>query len=173
MTFGERLKEAREAAGVSQMKLAAEIGVARSNISSWESGAFGLPAADVLVRIAKRFGRSERWFVTGEASGAELGPFESARGMFLAGAADAVHAQAWLDSSAFRAPTATNARELLDALESSYARFVRAEAVASAGGDVRDVGLALGGVGSRVESAPDDEGAPRKLAPVKRRSSQK
>lgn len=130
--------------------------------------------APQLQALAEAARVSFTWLSTGDGAPtgqAEHAPFGLAVAMFLAGAADAPHAQAWLDSSAFRAPTATNARELLDALESSYARFVRAEAEAAAGGDVRAVGLALGGLGSRVEDAPDDEGAPRKLAPVKRKRS--
>ena len=38
MTFGEKLKEARKNAGLSQEELAEKISVSRSAVAKWESG---------------------------------------------------------------------------------------------------------------------------------------
>lgn len=126
-----------------------------------------------LEKLAASAGVHLEWLARGEGpmlidgQGAELAPFDLARTMFLAGASDRARAERWLASSAFRAPTAINARELLDALEAAYARWCRAEDLLEAGASEEQAALALGGVGARIDERPDDEGAPRKLAPVR------
>lgn len=52
MTLGEKLKEARKQAGLSQEELAIKIGVSRSAIAKWESNN-GLPDIDNLKIISK------------------------------------------------------------------------------------------------------------------------
>ena len=59
MTIGDRIKEAREAKGFSQAKLAREVGVSREAVSQWESG--GLPTMGNLTKIAKTTGRTLVW----------------------------------------------------------------------------------------------------------------
>lgn len=55
--LGHRIQEARKAAGLTQLKLAKEVGVAQRSVSNWEQakrepGVFGLRA------IARRLGKS-------------------------------------------------------------------------------------------------------------------
>jgi len=56
-THGQRLKEFREAAGLSQRELARKIGVTYSNISFWEGNDI-IPRSDVLTPIAQTLGIS-------------------------------------------------------------------------------------------------------------------
>lgn len=51
MTFGEKLKEARKQAGLSQEQLAEKIGISRSTVAKWETG-MGLPDIDNLKIIS-------------------------------------------------------------------------------------------------------------------------
>ena len=51
MTFGEKLKEARKNAGLSQEELSERIGVSRAAVAKWESG-YGLPDIDNLKAIS-------------------------------------------------------------------------------------------------------------------------
>ena len=53
--FGERLKDLRTEKGLSQVKLAKEIDVGKSIISSWEIGQ-NEPTLSRLISIAKYFG---------------------------------------------------------------------------------------------------------------------
>ena len=55
MAFGEKLKAARMQAGLSQGKLAAELGVSKRTIINYENGQT-LPPSDKLPTIAKFFG---------------------------------------------------------------------------------------------------------------------
>ena len=55
MAFAEKLKAARTQAGLSQVKLAAELNVTNRTIISYESGQ-SLPSSDKLSAIAKYFG---------------------------------------------------------------------------------------------------------------------
>lgn len=50
MTFGERIKQARRAAGLSQQELADRIGVSRMSICKYESGAV-LPTHDHTIQL--------------------------------------------------------------------------------------------------------------------------
>jgi N-acetylglucosamine-6-phosphate deacetylase len=51
MTLGEKLKNARKNAGLSQEQLAEQLGVSRQAISKWESGV-SVPESDKLVAIS-------------------------------------------------------------------------------------------------------------------------
>lgn len=53
MTLGEKLKQARQAAGLSQEQLGARIGVSRSAIAKWEAEK-GLPDIENLKLLARR-----------------------------------------------------------------------------------------------------------------------
>lgn len=66
MTFGERLKQAREAAGYSQGDLAGVVGLTtRQAISGYESGRVE-PKRDVLEKLAEALGCSPCWLAFGE-----------------------------------------------------------------------------------------------------------
>lgn len=55
MSLGERIRTARLAAGFSQVKLAAEIGVAQTTLSAWESGK-NEPSREDIRRLAQVLG---------------------------------------------------------------------------------------------------------------------
>ena len=57
MSFNERLKELRIRAGISQEKLARELGASIKSIGNYELG-HALPSAEQLPKIAKYFGVS-------------------------------------------------------------------------------------------------------------------
>lgn len=52
--FGPRLRESRKAEGLSQMKLANELGLNHSYINRLESGE-RLPSTELLIRLARRY----------------------------------------------------------------------------------------------------------------------
>ena len=52
MTFGEKLKEARKEAGLSQEQLAQELSVSRSAVAKWESDK-GMPDVNNLKAISQ------------------------------------------------------------------------------------------------------------------------
>ena len=52
MTFGEKLKQARVAAGLSQEQLSEQIGVSRSAVAKWESDK-GMPDIQNLKVLAQ------------------------------------------------------------------------------------------------------------------------
>ena len=54
---GKRLKQLRQAAGLSQRQLAERVGVIHSNINYWENSS-KLPRAELLIPIAKSLGVS-------------------------------------------------------------------------------------------------------------------
>lgn len=64
-SFGSRLAAARKAAGLTQEKLAREVGVALMSISRYERDALGIDDA-VLVRIADRLGKTPGWLRYGD-----------------------------------------------------------------------------------------------------------
>lgn len=62
MDFGARIKQLREAAGLSQNELARRAGLAQSGLSYLESGAKG-PSIDTLLRICSALGLSLSQFL--------------------------------------------------------------------------------------------------------------
>ena len=52
MTFGEKLKEARQKAGLSQEQLSEKLHVSRSAVAKWETGK-GMPDIENLKAAAK------------------------------------------------------------------------------------------------------------------------
>jgi transcriptional regulator with XRE-family HTH domain len=63
-TLGDRLRKAREHAGLSQTELGAEIGVSLSSVSRYEVGQF-LPPRPVLLSWALCTGIDLGWLVSG------------------------------------------------------------------------------------------------------------
>ena len=57
MTFGEKLKEARKKAGLSQEQLAEKMSVSRSAVAKWEAGD-SIPDLDKCKTLAEMFGVS-------------------------------------------------------------------------------------------------------------------
>lgn len=60
MTLGERLKEARETAGLTQSQIARLFGISRNAVSLWESGE-NAPTGDKIGEIAKATGFNGEW----------------------------------------------------------------------------------------------------------------
>lgn len=65
MTLHERLRLARESAGISQHRLAVFLGVTGATVSAWELGR-AEPRASHVEAIALRCGCSAAWLLTGE-----------------------------------------------------------------------------------------------------------
>lgn len=65
-TVGERLKKAREAAGLSQQQLAEQIGATRSAIAQVEGGLSNSLNAENLAKAARKLGKTAVWLATGE-----------------------------------------------------------------------------------------------------------
>lgn len=62
-TVGDRLRKAREVAGLSQDQLALDLGISRRSVSTYESG--GAAKRPVLLAWAMRCGVSLDWLETG------------------------------------------------------------------------------------------------------------
>ena len=58
----ERLKELREAGGLSQQKLAALLGVGQSTVGMWESGK-NKPESGTLIKLSEIFGVSVDYLI--------------------------------------------------------------------------------------------------------------
>lgn len=74
-TFGDRLADAREAAGLSQRALATRLGVRLETLQRWEDDAAD-PRANRLQMLAGMLGVSLMWLLTGAGEGLD-GPPES------------------------------------------------------------------------------------------------
>jgi len=72
-TMGDRLRKAREEAGLSQSELAAAIKVSRATVSNAEVGARH-PLAITVGAWARATGVPEAWLLTGKAAGTPSGP---------------------------------------------------------------------------------------------------
>jgi transcriptional regulator with XRE-family HTH domain len=68
MAVGQRLRVTREALGMTQAELAAELNISASAITNWEAG---IRLADVLAmgRLVERFGVTLDWIYLGDMSG--------------------------------------------------------------------------------------------------------
>jgi len=75
-TFGDRIAAAREARGLTQAQVAAQLGVRARTLRSWEDDQ-AEPRANRLQMLAGVLGVSLRWLMTGEGAGA---PSERAAG---------------------------------------------------------------------------------------------
>lgn len=64
MGIPERLKEARNQAGLSQQALADAIGTTKRSVINWEGGV-GSPSAEVLERYAQSIGADVGYVITG------------------------------------------------------------------------------------------------------------
>lgn len=62
MTLGEKLKEARKQAGLSQEQLAEKLGISRSAVAKWETDA-GMPGIDNLKILSQLLGVSIDYLV--------------------------------------------------------------------------------------------------------------
>lgn len=61
----ERLRELRKDFGLSQERLAQDLGIAVFTVQKWERGSF-LPGAKALIAIAEKYGVSLNWLLLGE-----------------------------------------------------------------------------------------------------------
>lgn len=66
MLVGERVKQAREAAGMTQMALAKAANVTRSAISQLESGLVKKPSAATLLPLSRALRVTPEWLMTGK-----------------------------------------------------------------------------------------------------------
>jgi transcriptional regulator with XRE-family HTH domain len=63
MVFGnKKLKELREAKGISQEEFAAELGVSRVTVSHWETGS-NSPSLEKIGEIGSFFGVPPKYFI--------------------------------------------------------------------------------------------------------------
>jgi transcriptional regulator with XRE-family HTH domain len=65
MAIHDRIREARDQAGISQTELARLLGVTRSACSQWESSGGTAPRRDRLEQLAGLLGVSFEWLATG------------------------------------------------------------------------------------------------------------
>lgn len=73
MAIQDRIREAREQAGISQTELARLLGVTRSACSQWESQRGTAPRRERLEQLSSLLGVSFEWLATGRgADGAPL-----------------------------------------------------------------------------------------------------
>ena len=66
MSIGSRIKQARQAAGISQAELAEAMGITRSACSQWESDLGTGPRRERLERLASELGVTYQWLATGK-----------------------------------------------------------------------------------------------------------
>lgn len=64
-TLGQRITYLRQIKGISQKKLADELGISSGNLSSYENNKFK-PAADTIIAICKYFNISADWLLLGK-----------------------------------------------------------------------------------------------------------
>lgn len=69
MSIGSRIKQARQAAGLSQADLAEAMGITRSACSQWESDQGTGPRRERLEMLASELGVTYEWLATGRDSG--------------------------------------------------------------------------------------------------------
>lgn len=69
MSIGSRIKQARQAAGISQADLAEAMGITRSACSQWESDQGTGPRRERLEVLAAELGVSYEWLATGRDAG--------------------------------------------------------------------------------------------------------
>jgi transcriptional regulator with XRE-family HTH domain len=83
MTFAKRIKEAREAARLTQAQLAEGCGISDRTVSAWENGIAEGIRGDTLFCIADKMRVDPRWLITGEgvAPGVETALSEIVRGL--------------------------------------------------------------------------------------------
>jgi len=62
-TIGSRIRELR--GEILQEELAVYLGISQGQLSKIEGGKLG-PTAEVLVRLARKFGKSTDWLLTGK-----------------------------------------------------------------------------------------------------------
>lgn len=65
MSIGSRIKQARQAAGISQSELAEAMGITRSACSQWEADQGTGPRRERLERLAVELGVTYQWLATG------------------------------------------------------------------------------------------------------------
>lgn len=63
MSFGNRIRQRRQALGLIQEDLASRIGVSQGSIQRWEGG--DIPKGDYLLKIAQALDCSTDWLLTG------------------------------------------------------------------------------------------------------------
>lgn len=69
-SLGERIRDARKAAGMSQVDLARRVGVTQPAVANWESGVHD-PRRLMIAKIADALDVSPEWFAGGARSSAE------------------------------------------------------------------------------------------------------
>ena len=70
--FGDRIRDARKAAGLTQRQLADSLGVSNTSISNWEKG-LSRPDADMIQKLCTYFSLQPNYFYGTENAPAETG----------------------------------------------------------------------------------------------------
>lgn len=81
-SIGNRVREARKAAGFSQPELAAQIGCSASALSQIESDKTKAPRAFVILGVAKHTGYSATWITSGKGDKLASAPEAKARQLY-------------------------------------------------------------------------------------------
>lgn len=61
----DRIKQIREAAGVSQSEFAQKLNVSQAAVAQWEKGV-KVPSASIVLLIAKEYGVNDKWLESGD-----------------------------------------------------------------------------------------------------------
>ena len=72
MTLADRIKFAREQAGLTQVQLAKAVGISQPSIHELESGRTKQFRASTLLKVAKFLGQSPEWLANGEGEASVL-----------------------------------------------------------------------------------------------------
>ena len=65
MTPGDRIRQARKAAGLTQQQVADTVGVTKSSVAQWESGQTKNLRGENLVKASKVLGTNPEWLISG------------------------------------------------------------------------------------------------------------
>ncbi len=80
--MGERIRQARQAAGLTQLGLATAVGVSRSAVAQWETDRSGQVGVN-LARVSSVLGVSSAYLLTGTVGEAGTGTAENPQEMAL------------------------------------------------------------------------------------------
>lgn len=77
MDFGDRLKQARKDAGLTQTALADKVGISRGQITNMERGIVASPQSIIINAICKALNINRDWLMTGEGPKKPIKPEKS------------------------------------------------------------------------------------------------
>jgi len=92
MSFARRLREARQAAGMTQQQVADACGVTDGAVSAWEKGVAAGIIAETLFSVADALRVDPRWLATGQGQPSSLPDIAASLGELPAEQQEAVRA---------------------------------------------------------------------------------